>query len=101
MSNGSGIAAGQAETAREVSFFERTEQNYHNIRTRCGEAADRIDRICDQMSGGLPREVVGSDAPQDAPPGAFDRVNLSEKAMYDAINVLEDRINRLENIGLL
>jgi vacuolar-type H+-ATPase subunit H len=102
MSNGS---AGQVEAAssRADSFFDKTESNYRNVNQRSFEARERIDKICDAIAGGQPREanaLVKADG-QDRHPAAFDRCNAAEQDMYSGLNMLEESIQRLENLGLL
>jgi hypothetical protein len=102
MSNGSGAerVTGSDAPERASSFFDKTENNYRNVETRAFEARDRIDRLCDSLNGGQPREAALNKGEQDRHPAAFDRCNAAEANMYAAMNALEESIVRLEQIGL-
>ncbi len=100
MGNGNVRAEGPS-TARDPSFFDKTENNYRNVETRARECRERIDLLCDGINGGQPREAAlaqGQD--QDRHPAAFDRCNQAESKMYDSMNLLEEAITRLEQLGL-
>ena len=100
MSNGTGACESSAPV-REASFFDKTESNYANIETRARECIERIDRVCDSINGGQPREALAkAGLENDRHPAAFDRCNQAETRMYGAIAQLEETILRLENLGL-
>lgn len=96
MSNGS-AACDTAE--RPSSFFDKTESNYRNMERRANEARERIDCVCDSISGGQPREAMNK-GDAERHPAAFDRCNNAESIMYTAMNMLEESITRLETLGL-
>ena len=93
-------ATGCDAPVRESSFFDKTESNYRNVETRALEARDRIDRVCDSIGGGQPREALNKADSSERHPAAFDRCNHAETSMYSSINILEEAILRLENLGL-
>jgi hypothetical protein len=104
MSNGTGAGLARSDAPdRQANFFESTEGTYQQTTDRLSGFSNRIDSMCNRMGGDNPPrdtdKVAGLSA--EKPSALFDRCNIAEKQLAVMLNVLDDSISRLENIGLL
>ena len=90
------------QTSQPSNFFENTEKAFLIQTDKLSNWTQRLENISNATAGHQPEEAVeaGKATLEEQPSSWFDRVNKAERNMNHMVDVCENALTRLENLGL-